>query len=292
MKIAVITGASSGMGREFVKQISQNYRFLDEIWVIGRSEEKLRSLQKEVNSRLRILPMDLREKESQEYLRTALAAEQPRIKLLVNAAGMGKIGDVSELTMNAQRAEIRLNCEALTAVTYHCLPYMHRRSRIIQMASASAFVPQPGFAVYAATKSYVLSLSRALRAEVKKQGITVTSVCPGPVDTPFFEGAGKLHPMADYKKRVMAEPSDVVEKAVRDAAAGRAVSVYGGSMKAFRILCKLIPHAFMIAAAEFLKRKGDSEVSPRQILIKPHGSGREANLKNREGEKTNESRKR
>lgn len=247
MKIAVVTGASSGMGREFVKQIAEDYRCLDEIWVIGRSAEKLSRLQKSAVKKLRILPMDLERQESGEELRQALKAEKPRIKLLVNCAGSGKIGDFAKLPLDAQASCVQLNCGALTAVTYLCLPYMHPGSRIIQMASAAAFVPQPGFAVYAASKAYVFSFSRALREEMRERKITVTAVCPGAVDTPFFEN--QAFPMPEYKKKVMARPEAVVQKAIRDAAAGRAVSVYGGSMKAFRGLCKAVPHNVIIHLA-------------------------------------------
>ena len=253
MKIAVITGASSGMGREFVKQTAADYRCLDEIWVIGRSEEKLCGLQKYAASKLRILPMDLERQEAREKLRRALKAEKPRIKLLINCAGAGKIGNFAGLPLDAQASCVRLNCEALTAVTHLCLPYMRLGSRIIQMASASAFVPQPGFAVYAASKAYVLSFSRALREELRGRGITVTAVCPGAVDTPFFEH--QENPMPEYKKKVMAQPEAVVKKAIRDAARGRELSVYGGSMKAFRLLCKAVPHSIIIQIASTLDKK-------------------------------------
>lgn len=247
MKIAVVTGASSGMGQEFVKQISKTYRVLDEIWVIGRSIEKLSRLQKSVMGKVRILPMDLTAQESKERLHQILKAEKPHIKLLINCAGAGKLGGFSELSQRDQEMCVRLNCETLTAVTYLCLPYMHLHTRIIQMASAAAFVPQPGFAVYAASKAYVLSFSRALREELREREITVTAVCPGSVDTPFFDD--QRYPVPDYKRKVMAKPEKVVRKAIRDAAKGRELSVYGGSMKALGILCRLLPHKVIIRIA-------------------------------------------
>lgn len=247
MKIAVVTGASSGMGREFVKQTAAQYRFLDEIWVIGRSNEKLCRLQEHTSKRLRILPMDLEQQEARMRLAQMLKTEKPCIRLLVNCAGIGKIGDFSKLSLNSQESCVRLNCEALTAVTYLCLPYMHQGTRVIQMASAAAFVPQPGFAVYAASKSYVLSFSRALREELRERGITVTAVCPGSVDTPFFEN--QRYSIPAYKKKVMAKPEAVVQKAIRDAVGGKELSVYGGSMQAFRAVCKILPHRVMIHIA-------------------------------------------
>ena len=157
-----------------------------------------------------------------------------------------RIGTFEEITLPEHQQTTRLNDEALMTVTYLCLPYMEKGSHIIQMASASAFVPQPGFAVYAASKAYVLSFSRALRSEVRKKGITVTCVCPGPVDTAFFEGAEKYHKMPLFKKKSMADPKPVVEKAVYDAACGRALSIYGWSMKALFLACKILPHRLII----------------------------------------------
>ena len=229
------------MGRAFVQQIMDKYRRLDEIWVIARHLQK-EMWQERFGTKIVLLPLDL----LQERLRCRLFAEDVRVKILVNAAGMGRIGTFEEITLPEHQQTTRLNDEALMTVTYLCLPYMEKGSHIIQMASASAFVPQPGFAVYAASKAYVLSFSRALRSEVRKKGITVTCVCPGPVDTAFFEGAEKYHKMPLFKKKSMADPKPVVEKAVYDAACGRALSIYGWSRKALFLACKILPHRLII----------------------------------------------
>lgn len=244
-KIAIVTGASSGMGRAFVQQIMDKYRRLDEIWVIARHLQK-EMWQERFETKIVLLPLDLLQEAQQKRLRCRLFAEDVRVKILVNAAGMGRIGTFEEITLPEHQQTTRLNDEALMTVTYLCLPYMEKGSHIIQMASASAFVPQPGFAVYAASKAYVLSFSRALRSEVRKKGITVTCVCPGPVDTAFFEGAEKYHKMPLFKKKSMADPKPVVEKAVYDAACGRALSIYGWSMKALFLACKILPHRLII----------------------------------------------
>lgn len=242
------------MGKEFVRQLSENYRCLDEIWVISRGRRRLEALRKSSRKPLAVLPLDLRRRADQERLKEKLQREKPSIKILVNGAGVGSIGNVQELSEGEQRSMVRLNCEGLTEVTCLCLPYMKRNSRILMMASAAAFLPQPGFAVYAASKAYVLSFSRALRAEQKSRGITVTAVCPGPVDTPFFEKAEKKRKMAAYKKASMAEPEKVVARAIRDGGAGKELSVYGGSIKALRIGAKLLPHRLLTDAAEYLGR--------------------------------------
>lgn len=126
-------------------------------------------------------------------------------------------GSVEEINMQRRRIQtdmVGLNCQALTRMTLLCLPYMHPGSRIVNLASAAAFCPQPYFAVYAATKSYVLSFSRSLREELKTRGIIVTAVCPGPVDTPFFEVSGK--PQNFLKELTMAQPGPVVHQALKD----------------------------------------------------------------------------
>lgn len=255
MRIAIVTGASSGMGREFVKQISENYWHLDEIWVISRNQRRLENLKMEFGEKIVPVKLDLRKKAEQKKLQERLARFCPSIKILVNAAGTGQIGPFEGLPLDVQRSTTRLNCEALMTVTYLCLPYMRPRSRIIQMASAAAFVPQPEFAVYAASKAYVLSFSRALGSELKERGITVTAVCPGPVDTPFFRGAEKYHRMPEFKKSSMAEPALVVCQAIRDAACGRELSVYGGNIKLLRLGCKLLPHSLIISATKWLEKQ-------------------------------------
>ncbi|MDY3917549.1 MAG: SDR family NAD(P)-dependent oxidoreductase [Candidatus Limivivens sp.] len=253
MNIAVITGASSGIGREFARQIALDYPWLDQLWLIGRSIGKLEQVKKALEAtalsgtaEVCCLSMDLTIPGERKRLAEKLEKETPRIKLLVNAAGMGVIGKIEQLPAKPQLETIRINCEALTAVTHMCLPYLKRGSRIIQMVSASAFVPQPEFAVYAASKAYALSFSRALRKELQDREITVTAVCPGPVDTPFFDRAEQYEKRLPAKRAVMAEPGKVVKKAIRDAATGREISVCGLPMKGARAACKLLPHSLII----------------------------------------------
>ena len=273
--IALVTGASSGMGKEFVREISKKYKGLDEIWVVARRRERLRELKKEIYSknnrleeidsqlakfsidtaksllsnnskeiigtRVRILPLDLMKEESFERLKMVLAKEQPVVRILVNASGYGISGSFEHQTEEDAAGMIHLNCEALTRITYLVLPYLRRGSFIYQMASSAGFAPQPNFTVYAATKAYVKSFSIALRQELSYQGIRVIAVCPGPVKTEFFDRAYEQEEMKFYKKFVMADPKKVVKKAIRDARKNKAVSVYGMTMKVTRVICKLLP---------------------------------------------------
>ena len=237
-KIAIVTGASSGMGREMVYLLADHFAALEEIWVVARRKERLGELVGKVPVRLRILPLDLTSEEDLGALSVLLKREQPNVKILVNGAGYGKTGAVGTIRRDLSVGMVRLNDEALVAVTEMVLPYISKNSRIIQFASAAAFMPQPGFAVYAASKSFVLSYSRALAV--------VTAVCPGPVETEFFGIAldgGKLAPI---KKLTMAEPKKVVKKALMDSMKGKRISVYGPWMKAFYVLCRIVPHEILM----------------------------------------------
>lgn len=244
MKIAVVTGASSGLGREFARQISARYSKFDEIWLIARRTERLEEVADEIKLTSRVISLDLSSNDELSALKTLLEENAPDIKLLVNCAGYGKSGSFDELGYEEQIGMIDINCRALTAVTKLCLPYISSNSRILELASAAAFMPQPDFAVYAATKAYVLSFSKALNKELKPKKITVTAVCPGPVDTEFFEIAGKN--VKPLKRMVMAKPEDVVEQAIKDAALGNELSIYGRTMKLAHVAGRFLPHRLLM----------------------------------------------
>ena len=253
MKIAVITGASSGMGREAVVQIADRFAGIDEIWMVARRKDRMEELEGHVPAVLRTFPLDITRQEDLEVLSGALKDEKPEVKVLINAAGYGKIGCVGDVSLEQETGMVRLNCEALCAVTHLVLPYMTRNGRIIQFASSAAFLPQPRFAIYAATKSFVLSYSRALGAELKKRGIYVTAVCPGPVKTEFFDIAETTGHIPLYKRLAMADPRKVVSLALRDSMMGKSISIYGVMMKGFYYLSKFLPHTWLLYLMTHLK---------------------------------------
>lgn len=253
MKAAVVTGASSGLGREFVRQIGYFYRDLDEIWVFARRRKRLEQLGRESRVPLRIFDGNLRKKQVYRQYQSALKEIRPDVRMLVNAAGFGKSGTFSDIASGSGKTQtdmIDLNCRALTRMIQLTLPCMHKGARIINLASAAAFCPQNGFAVYAATKAYVLSLSRALSSELRPRGIIVTAVCPGPVDTEFFQVSGGL--TSPLKKLTLSEAPKVVRKALFDSRKKREVSVYGAAMRAARAGAKLLPHRLILRAEEIL----------------------------------------
>ena len=240
-----MTGASSGLGREFIESLcrdNQTYH-LEEIWAVARRKKRLDRLERRFPGLVIGIEADLDTIDGIRTIESALKEEDPMVLFLINSAGRGEAGSFEELSLPNQLSALRLNTVSLTEVTGSVLPYMARGARIINMASGSAFSPQPFFAVYAASKAYVLSFSRALNVELKNRGISVTAVCPGPVRTEFFTT------LPWYKKLFMAKPESTVRKALEDAWYRRPVSTTSLSMDVFRLISKLLPHG-LIATAE------------------------------------------
>ena len=250
MKIVMVTGASSGIGAEFVRQLDKSFSRIDEIWMVARNVKKMEEIATTLQNKARIIGLDLEKKEQRKELEILIEKETPEICMLVNCAGFGLMGDFEQLDMEEQLNMVELNCKALTAVTYMAIPYMVRNGRIIQLASAAAFVPQAHFTVYAATKSYVLSFSRALQEELIPKEIYVTAVCPGPVNTPFFDRAEAGGQTLALKKNFSVSPEMVVRDALIAAKKRKTVTVCSLPMKLFRILCKVVPHSWILEIVE------------------------------------------
>lgn len=232
MNIAIITGASSGMGWEFARRLDSLLHKTDEIWLLARRKDKLDTLAAQMKIRTRAIVIDLTNEKELAQFAEVLSISSAGITVLVNCAGVGKYGAFTELESGEITKMLRLNILALTEMTRICLPYMRKGSRIIELSSGAAFLPQADFAVYAASKAYVYSFGRALAKELRERGIRVTTVCPGPVDTPFLKNAydSPVH-MGILKKLVMETTRRVVETALRDSRKGNPVSVCGLPMK-------------------------------------------------------------
>lgn len=189
MRIAIITGASSGLGAEFARQIAKK-EAPDELWLIARRGERLQALADALPVSCRVFAMDLTNPLQRRNFERTLRFEHPEITLLVNAAGFGKLGKVSAVNGQDNEDMIALNCTALTEMNRMCQPYLHRGSRVLNLASVSGFLPLSGFDVYASTKAYVLHFSRALREELRTQGVMVSAICPYWIhDTEFISVA-------------------------------------------------------------------------------------------------------
>ncbi|MCM1568247.1 MAG: SDR family NAD(P)-dependent oxidoreductase [Roseburia sp.] len=253
MKIIMITGASSGIGREFALQMDDSFTNIEEFWLVARRKEKLQELAGQLKHRVRIFDMDMTREDRLDWLEENVRERHGKICMLINCAGYGLMGRFAAQDRSEMLGMIRLNCEALTSLTHRLLPYMGENSRIIQMASSAAFLPQVDFAVYAATKSYVLSFSRALREELRNLKIYVTAVCPGPVDTPFFDIAEKTGSTLAIKKYTMVTAKKVVAKALFDSYHKKAMSVCSIPIRAFGVLAKAAPHGLLLQGTKALK---------------------------------------
>lgn len=253
MNVVVITGASSGIGMEFALQMDNYFTNIDEFWLISRRRESLQEVAKLMQHKTRILAMDITKEAQLDRLEDTLQEKHATVRMLINCAGYGIMGEFAAQERDSELGMVRLNCEALTDITHRLIPYMRKGSRIIQMASSAAFLPQPDFSVYAASKAYVLNFSRALRQELWDKGIYVTAVCPGPVDTPFFEIAEKTGSTLAIKKVVMAEVDKVVRKALRDSYHKRSLSVYSLPIQGLQLAAKWIPHGMLLNAMKLMK---------------------------------------
>lgn len=244
MKIAVVTGASSGIGREFAAMLDRHEK-LDEIWVIARREERLRELGERLVTRVRVVPLDLTLDESYEKYAALLAEVSPEVAILVNGAGYGYFGEFTERPLAGQLGMIDCNSRAVVAVTYLTLPYMKKGGEIYNIASTSAFQPVPYIAVYGASKSFVLSFSRAVNRELRPRGIRVMAVCPHWCKTEFFDTAVTDDTIKYYN--FFNDAADVAETAWRNMKRGRDVSLCGFKIKTQILAVKLMPHGFVMS---------------------------------------------
>ena len=245
MRTGIITGASSGMGREFVLQAAARV-YLDEIWVIARRAERLEQLKKEVSVPLFVLPLDLTRAESFETYRKTLEQRRPQVTLLINASGFGKFGRYDQIPLQDSLDMIDLNCRALVHITQLTLPYLEKGAHVIQIDSLSAFQPVPYLGVYGATKAFVLSYSRSLNAELAPREIHMMAFCPGWVKTEFFDRAEQTSKTAVTYFNQLFTAREVVACALRDSARGRDVCVPGFRIKLQVLLTKLLPHRLVM----------------------------------------------
>ena len=243
MKIAVITGASSGMGREFVYALDRDEEF-DELWVIARREQRLLELKDKCRAKIRPIVLDLQQRESFALYRELLEQEKPEIAVLVNAAGFGLFGAFMDMDMDRQLDIIDLNSRALTAMCYMSVPYMAKGSRIYNMGSMSSWQPVPYINVYGASKAYVLNFSRALGVELKDRGIKVMAVCPGWITTEFFDHAVHDDTISYFNRYY--PPEQVIEKALKDMKKGKNASVLGFPERMQVLLVKHLPVNFVM----------------------------------------------
>jgi len=222
---ALVTGASAGIGEAFARNLAKKGY---DLVLVARRRDRLDRLAAELTAghgvAVEVIEADLSQAEAVSAVEERLSRGD--IDLLVNCAGFGTRGEFGDLPLERELEEIDVNVRALTRLSHAALAPMtqHKRGAIINVASTGAFQPVPYMATYAATKAYVLSFSEALHEEVRRHGVTVTCLCPGPVKTEFQQVAG-----VDQRRLRMGwvSPDKVVAAALRAAAKGRAITVPG-----------------------------------------------------------------
>lgn len=246
MNIAVITGASSGLGKEFLEQLMNTAPLPDEVWLIARREERLQQLANIYpQTTFRCLPLDLAAQESYDTYAQLLAETKPRIRLLINNAGYGKLGDFVNGELNEQSGMVDLNCRALTAMSLASLPYMDRGCAILNVCSIAAFAPTPRMTVYCSTKAYVYSFSKSLRRELRSRGINVMAVCPGPMSTEFLEVADITERSKTFQTLPYCNPKTVAKGSLKRVYR-RGIYTPHPFYKFYRLLAKLLPHGLVM----------------------------------------------
>lgn len=246
MDIAVITGASSGLGKEYLVKILKMFPELDKIWIIARRKERLEELAG-LSPKIVPYPFDLTSPDFVSGFSDLLKAEKPNIKLLINNAGYGKLGLFEDISLEDNTGIVRLNCEAFTAVAYLALRYMSEGGQIINICSIASFAPNTRMTVYSSTKAYVMSFSRALRSELKPRKINVLSVCPGPMDTEFLPVASiEKGTSGTFDTLPRVDPAEIAEKSLIASKKGRAVYTNKAFYKFYRFVAKILPASLVM----------------------------------------------
>lgn len=285
-KIAIITGASSGLGKEFARQVNEKYSY-DEIWIVARREDKLKEIAEDLNKAknfqsVRPVVMDISGKAGVEQFKAYIEAEDQQLRkiesgieigLLINNAGFGTYGPFEDTSINRQMDEIELNCVSVTGICGAALPYLKKGSVVINTSSLAAFMPLGNFAVYGASKAYVLSFSIALAAELKDKGIKVCALCPGSVSTEFANVASN-----GARKEVKGgiDPEKVIAQCLRRAFKGKKISMYRTKWRFTAMLSRFVGR-FLVAryTYKYNKRphnpdedmlKKDNEVSIEEFM--------------------------
>ena len=247
-KVIVVSGASSGMGKEFIIQILEKEKDIDEVWAIARRDDRLIELKEKISDKIIPIKLDLTKEEDLLKYKEKVDKEKPNIIILANCAGFGVFDHSENIDTNIKLNMIDLNVKAPVAMIDYSLPYMKEESKIMNIASCAGFQPIPYINDYASTKSFLLSYSRALNKELKYRNIHVLAVTPYWTKTEFFDRA-----IDDNKKKVvinynaMYDAKDVMKKAIKDLYnSNKDISCYGFINNFQKILTKILPHKLVM----------------------------------------------
>ncbi|ODM24831.1 SDR family NAD(P)-dependent oxidoreductase [Acetivibrio mesophilus] len=243
--VAIITGASSGLGKEFVNLILNDDE-IDEIWAIARDEKKLQALLEEGGKKIKPFSIDLSIIDEIKKFEEEIKKQDIVIKILINNAGFAKFCSYDDLSIDESINMVDLNVSGVVAMGLVCIPYMERGSHILNISSQASFQPLPYQNIYSSTKAFVRNYSRALNVELKDRGISVTAVCPGWMKTALFDRAAIGAEKATNNFSGMVTPDKVAKKALKDAKKNKDISVYGIYVKFCHLMAKLLPQKMMM----------------------------------------------
>ena len=250
--IIIVTGASSGMGKEFLIQILEKEKDIDEVWAIARDEDNLKQLKEVISKKVVPFKLDLSNQKELEKYKERIDKEKPNVIILANCAGFGIFDHSENIDTDIKLNMVDLNVKAPIALIDYTLPYMKENSMIMNIASCAGFQPIPYINDYASTKSFLLSYSRALNQELKYKNIHVLAVTPYWTKTKFFDRA-----IDEKKKKVvinynaMYDPKDVMKLAIKDLYnPNKDISCYGFVNRFQKVLTKILPHKLVMRVWE------------------------------------------
>ncbi len=250
MRTAIITGASSGLGREYALQLAASFPEVEQVWLIARRKPLLDELGKRLSIPFVSIPLDLTSDGDLELLSRRLEDERPEVTVLVNSAGCGYLSNVADTDPALLSRMTDLNIRAMTLVTRAALPYMPEGGHIINVSSIASFCPNARMTVYSSTKAYVSSFSLGLREELRERKISVTAVCSGPMDTEFLDIGGITGNSKMFKTLPYCDPKKVAAGSCRAAKNDRAFHTPRAFFKLYRFLSRVIPETVMVKLAK------------------------------------------
>ncbi len=239
--IAILTGATGGLGNAFVRELLKEN--VDEIWSLGRNQAKLDALVDTYGEKIVPIKCDLTNEAELKTVLSLLAENKPNVRFLINNAGLAKMEKITRFSDEEIAKTIEINCKVPALLCQYVIPYMDRGAMILNISSASSFQPNPYISLYSATKVFLRSYSRSMNYELKEKGITCTAVCPGWVDTEM------LKPRQNGKKVKfigMVSPDRVVKQALKDAKKGKDMSVCSLFVKYEHLCSKIYPQKWIM----------------------------------------------
>ena len=243
--IAIVTGASDGFGKEFVRLLV-NDNSIDEIYALSRSDEKLTALKQELGDKIKPYIIDLSVSEKIKEFGKYIETQNATVKILINNAGFAKFCSYDDISIDESLNMINLNISGVVAMGLTCIPFMEEGSHILNIASQAAFQPVPYQNIYSATKSFVKNYSQALNIELKDKGIKVTAVCPGWMKTNLYDRGCIGAKKGTKRFMCMVSPEKAAKQALKDAYNNKDISIYGWHVKLCALITRFLPEKIIM----------------------------------------------